>query len=183
MKRHNNRQKDIYNNSFRAFSLVELLVVIAILATIIGLSLPNFLGARTRARDVRRKGELNQLKTALQLYYNDFKTYPGDSSPLNYTIVGCGVDGTSNCPISGCSVDFGAGGTIPCDTANMSVYMAQFPGEYGTTIFYYQVNSGADFCLKTTLENISDSDVQTSQARCATKCSGLSGADYAVCSE
>ena len=65
----NNKQKE-------AFTLVELLVSIAVIATIIGLALPNFLGARTRARDARRKGELGQLKTALQLYYNDY-SLPG----------------------------------------------------------------------------------------------------------
>ncbi len=175
--------KNILRNSKSAFSLVELLVVIAVLATVIGLALPNFLGARSRARDARRKGELNQMKTALQLYYNDYKAYPAGSPPTNTAILGCGADGDLSCPRSSCSIDFGAGGSTDCDTANMSVYMTQFPGEYGTSIFYYQVNSGADFCLKTTLENVSDSDIALSQSRCSSKCSALSGADYAVCSE
>ncbi|MBI5019583.1 type II secretion system protein [Candidatus Gottesmanbacteria bacterium] len=163
-----------------AFTLVELLVSIAIIATIIGLALPNFLGARTRARDARRKGELNQLKTALQLYYNDYKVYPasqnGGVGKLNY-IAGCGADGDTLCP-AGCTVDFAAGGT-GCDT----VYMTRFPGELGTSMFYNIANGGADFCLKGSLENVSDAEIATSWTRCSTKCSGLSGSDYAVCSE
>lgn len=176
MKRYIAKQND-------AFSLLEVLVVIAILATILGLSVPNFLGARSRARDTRRKAELNQMKTAFQLYFNDYKAYPASSGPLNMTVVGCGAAGDVACPVSGCSADFAAGGSTDCDTANMSIYMSKFPSEYGTSIFYTQVNSGADFCLKTTLENASDGDITSSQARCAAKCSSLSGTDYAVCSE
>lgn len=149
------------------------------IATIIGLALPNFLGARSRARDARRKGELNQVKTALQLYYNDYKLYPPAGSAtgkLNY-IAGCGADGDTLCPAT-CTVDFAAGGT-GCDT----VYMTKFPGELGSSIFYYQVNSGADYCLKAGLENASDSDIASSWTRCTAKCGGLSGTDYAVCSE
>ncbi len=163
-----------------AFTLVELLVSIAVIATIIGLALPNFLGARSRARDARRKGELNQVKTALQLYYNDYKVYPpagsGGVGKLNY-IAGCGSNGATLCPAT-CSVAFAAGAT-GCNT----VYMSKFPGELGTSMFYYQVSSGDDFCLKGSLENASDSDIANSWSRCGTKCSGLSGTDYAVCSE
>lgn len=168
-------------NTNDAFTLIELLVSIAVIATIIGLSLPNFLGARVRARDARRKSELNQLKTALQLYYNDYKIYPpsvlnGGNGKVNY-ISGCGVSGTATCPDS-CSVDFAAGGT-GCST----VYMTKFPGELGSSMFYYQRNSGADFCLKGLLENASDGEIASSWARCATKCTSLSGTEYAVCSE
>lgn len=162
----------------QGFSLIELLVVIAIMGTILTLALPNFLGARARARDTRRKGEMQQLKTALQLYYNDYRVYPADSGgPMYNKIVGCGASGTSQCPCSA-SVDFASGGA-GCDT----VYMTKLPSDFGTSMWYYRVNSGADFCVKVSLENASDTDATTSQTRCAAKCSGLSGSDYAVCSE
>jgi len=174
-------KKTYFNAHQSGFTLVELLVTIAVIATIIGLALPNFLGARSRARDTRRKGEINQLKTALQLYYNDYKIYPpaanGGSGKINY-IAGCGTGGTTLCPAS-CTVAFASGATTGCDT----VYMTKFPGEFGTSMFYYQKNGGADYCLKGSLENPSDSDIASSWARCSGKCSGLSGTDYAVCSE
>lgn len=165
-----------------AFSLIELLVVIAIMATIISLALPNFLGARSRARDARRKGEMQQLKTAIQLYYGDHASFPPAQSPqigkLNY-IAGCGADAQTVCPAT-CSVDFAAGGT-GCDT----VYMTKFPGELGTSMYYY--SNGSAFCLKDTLENVSDGDLALSQSRCNATCTPLSGTlgstDYAVCSE
>lgn len=163
------------------FSLVELLVVIAVLATVIGLSLPNFLGARTRARDARHKAEMSQLKTALQLYYNDYKQFPADTGgPVYNSIRGCGTSGTSAC-LTTSSPWFAAGGVGGSD----SVYMTNAPKDFGTSMFYDQSNGGSDFCLKIALENASDSDITASQSRCSAKCTGLSpsGSDYAVCSE
>lgn len=188
MKKHSMFRKNV-NSRFlwrlRGFSLIELLISITIIATLIGLALPNFLGARSRAKDSRKKGEIRQLKTALQLYYNDYKLFPGDASPSPFfnVIKGCGADGTVSCPVSGCSVQFGAGGSSACDIANMSVYMTKLPEEFGSSMFYYRKNSGADFCLKVALENKSDSDIAKSWAQCAAKCSGLGNTDYAVCSE
>ena len=176
---------DVPKNSVTrfGFSLIELLVVIAIMATIIGLALPNFLGTRSRARDVRRKGEMSQLKTALQLYYADYNVYPAAGSAgigkLNY-IAGCGADGDILCPAS-CSVDFAAGGA-GCNT----VYMTNFPGELGSSMYYFSNNT--DYCITDTLENQSDGDIADSYAKCNAKCtlvrgSALSSTDYAVCSE
>jgi len=164
----------------KAFSLIELLVVIAILATIIGLALPNFLGARSRARDARRKGEMNQLKTALQLYNGDYHVFPLASGGMPSLVMGCGENGITACPAA-CGGDFAAGGT-GCDT----VYMTKFPGELGTSMFYY--SDGTNFCLKVTLENVSDGDLAVSQSRCSAVCTSvgagvLGTTDYAVCSE
>ena len=165
--------------STNAFSLIELLVSIAVIATVIGLALPNFLGARIRARDARRKGELQQFKTALQLYYSDYAAYPADSGGPMYGVVkGCGAAGTTSCPCSS-TVDFAAGGS-GCGT----VYMSKLPSEFGTSMYYWQKNSGADFCLKVPLENASDGDAATTQGRCASPCPDVaSGTDYIVCSE
>ena len=59
----------------KAFTLIELLVVIAIiglLASIIMVSLSN---ARAKGRDAKRRADLKQIATALELYYSDFGTY------------------------------------------------------------------------------------------------------------
>lgn len=53
------------------FTLLELLVVIAILATLSALVVPNFMGARERARDTQRKSDLRQIQKALELYKMD----------------------------------------------------------------------------------------------------------------
>lgn len=63
-----------YNNS-KGFSLIELLLVIAIIGLLAMIFLISAGDGRARARDARRKSELNQIAAALEFYYNDFGTY------------------------------------------------------------------------------------------------------------
>jgi prepilin-type N-terminal cleavage/methylation domain-containing protein len=141
------------------FTLIELLVVIGIIAIILALVMPNFMGMRQRARDVKRKTELGEIKTALRLYYNDYQNYPGGSG----TIDGCGTDGGATCPVCA-TADFAAGGADGCN----NIYMKKFPDSW-----LYYVAAGDDFCLMTTLENPGDTDATASQTKCATPCDGL----------
>lgn len=60
----------------KGFTLVELLVVISIIATLTAILLPNFMGARERAKDAQKIQDLNAVKNALRLYYNDNQGYP-----------------------------------------------------------------------------------------------------------
>lgn len=59
-----------------AFTLIELLVSIAIIAIISALALPNFMGARDKAKDSARISDMVAIKNALRLYYNDNQSYP-----------------------------------------------------------------------------------------------------------
>jgi prepilin-type N-terminal cleavage/methylation domain-containing protein len=76
--------------SSSAFTLIELLVVIAIIAIIATLSVLALQSAREKARDSKRIADIKQLKTALELYYNDANGYPPatsfiSGSALSYT--------------------------------------------------------------------------------------------------
>jgi general secretion pathway protein G len=167
------------------FTLIELLVVIAIMALVIAVSLPNFISARQRARDTRRKEEISGLKQALRLYFNDYQSYPASemsacgTGKLNY-IKGCGTDHNACCPCSS-TVDFGIGSS--CDT----VYMKKFPSELGSSMFYYL--NGDDFCLKVPLENTGDPDTKTNivasgRYKCESACgANCSSNDYCVCAD
>jgi len=75
----------------RAFTLVELMVSISIIAVLIGLSIFGLVGARETARDAKRKGDLEQIRSALEIYRSDCTSYP---ATLGTILVG---DGT-NCP-------------------------------------------------------------------------------------
>ena len=73
----------------RGFTLIELLIVIAIIGILVALILPNLSGARERARDTRRKIDLNNIQQALRLYYNDNQIFPttGNISALTTTYI------------------------------------------------------------------------------------------------
>lgn len=159
----------------RGFSLIELLVVISIIAVITGVSLTNFLGARQRARDAKRKSDLVQLKQSLRLYYNDYHKYPASDS--NAYIAGCGSAGTTKCPTSCTSGEFAAGGADGCAV----VYMRGLPKEYIYNRHPNKPTDTDDFLLSVTLENASDGDSTTSQTRCGI--SPVVASQYVLCAD
>jgi prepilin-type N-terminal cleavage/methylation domain-containing protein len=161
------------------FTLIEILVVIAIIASIIAIAIPNYLSARQRASDVKKKEEMASIKTALRLYYNDYNNYPGGTTGM--VMNGCGVGGTGACPCSD-TVGFATGAT--CDY----VYMKKFPAGFlasPNTYLYYQTSGGDDFCLRAVLDNLSDPDIAISQSRCASACGANCSTTgrYCVCAD
>ena len=58
------------------FTLIELLVAISIIAVLTAILLPNFMGAREKAKDSQRVQDLYAIKNGLRLYYNDHQSYP-----------------------------------------------------------------------------------------------------------
>ncbi|MEA2056587.1 MAG: prepilin-type N-terminal cleavage/methylation domain-containing protein [Patescibacteria group bacterium] len=126
------------------FTLIELLVVIFIIGILSSVILVNIAGVRNRAKDTRRKGELNSLKKALRLYYNDNQAYPaeGDGHTINDTYVT---------------------GNKFWDSTSETVYMKALPETYR-----YDVDSSDydSFRLRVDLENISDEVIEESQDRC-----------------
>jgi len=97
------------------FTLVELLVVIAIIGILSSFSLVSLNSARVKAKDAKRQADLIQVRTAINLYYEDNDNYP---------ICGVWDDGAD---------DFGA--TVECYTDDLSValtsgtrpYMSDLP--------------------------------------------------------
>lgn len=171
--------------SHPGFTLIELLVVIAIIALMIGIALPNFVGARERARDSKKKQELQQVKNALRLYYNDYQQYPGTSSSSGpkylSAMLGCGTTGILTCPSTCALADFAAGGTTDgCGT----IYMKKLPLYNNASPQYVQTGSGDDFRLGVVLENVSDPDLDASHLKCSSV-AGLScsGTTYCVCAD
>lgn len=126
----------------KGFTLIELLVVIFIIGILASLLLSNMIGIRTRAEDTQLKNDLDQMKKALRLYYNDNQSYPSG-------------DGSSK-------IDSGLITTDGAFADGTTIYMNDLPQDYK----YYVSSDGEAFRLIGTVETISSSDVATSQAKC-----------------
>lgn len=60
----------------KGFTLIELLVVISIMSILTIITVGQFVTARKRSRDVKRKGDLNSLSKALNMYFTDYGYFP-----------------------------------------------------------------------------------------------------------
>ena len=60
----------------QGFTLVELLVSVTIITVIAGIALVSFRGAKAVARDSERKTELEEIRSALEVYRVDNGDYP-----------------------------------------------------------------------------------------------------------
>lgn len=68
------------DNRSSGFTLIELLVVISIISLLASIVFASLNSARSKARDARRKADLNQLRTALAFYYDSNNAYPATGS-------------------------------------------------------------------------------------------------------
>lgn len=59
--------------------MIELLVVISLIAVLLSISLVASSNARKSSRDGKRKADLEQIRSALEIYRNDCRTYPLDA--------------------------------------------------------------------------------------------------------
>lgn len=66
----------LQKNNSRGFTLIELLVVIAIIGILSSVVLASLNSAKKKARDVERKQDMVQIRTALELYLDSNGSYP-----------------------------------------------------------------------------------------------------------
>lgn len=123
------------NNKKRGFTLIEVLTVIAILGIIALLVFGNFIRSLKKARDSRRKQDLNQIRTALDVYYSVHEVYPTATEPPGLVWGGTLTDGNR-------------------------VFMQKIPSDVNANLNYvYQSrDSGDAFVLYSCLENSEDID-------------------------
>ena len=76
----------------RGFTLIELLVVISIIGVLIALSVFGLQGARKASRDAKRKSDIEQIRSGIEIYKSDCDKYPPS---LGSSLVGDGS--TTSC--------------------------------------------------------------------------------------
>ncbi|OGG23921.1 hypothetical protein A3A79_01835 [Candidatus Gottesmanbacteria bacterium RIFCSPLOWO2_01_FULL_43_11b] len=135
----------------RGFTLIELIVVILILAILITLGLGTFRSSQTKSRDSRRKTDIKNVTSALELYFNDTGKYPNDNS--GGKITACGSAGATVC-------EWGE----EFKDQNNTIYMVELPEDpIAIHSYYYDVGGGNNsYQLYARLENTDDADVQKS---------------------
>lgn len=84
----------LFNSRHRraGFTLIELMVAITIIGILLALSSVAFLGARRTARDSERKADLEDIRSALEIYRADCGRYPETAS----VVPGSTFNGTCN---------------------------------------------------------------------------------------
>ncbi len=75
---------DVRSRKDKGFTLVELLVVIAIIGILATLVLLQLGSARAKARDTQRITAVNQIKSAVEQYYDDNAQYPATLADASF---------------------------------------------------------------------------------------------------
>lgn len=126
----------------RGFTLIELLVVVSIIGLLASIVVVSLGGARTQSRDVKRKADLTQIQTAMELCYNDF---------------GCGLGTAINdYPVGANPADSDTCAELLTVNSNaLAKYLGVMPKDPNTGATDYACFSSAQsYCLSADLEEV-----------------------------
>ena len=127
------------------FTLLELLVVITILGILASVGFGQYRTSQLKAQDVQRKGDLGNVARALEMYYNDYSSYPLSTSGGLINVNG--------------GLDWGT----EFSTSDV-VYMKMLPkdplqGKDANYLYCYQTDSGGTYYqLYAKLQNENDTE-------------------------
>ena len=74
----------------RGFTFVELLVVVTIIAVLSGIGIASFTSTNQRARDSKRKADLEAIRSALEICRSENGAYPAGLDLVLDTQIDCG---------------------------------------------------------------------------------------------
>ena len=140
------------------FTLVELMVTMGIIAVLAGLTLATFAGAKKNARDGKRKADLEQIRSALEMYRTDKGYYPPKDQTGWCTVLwGCGYSTWYN-DVAGALISGGYLSSLPQDTL------------YSNTSkdYFYRHVSNNQYELYSTLELVTSPTYSTAGCACGT---------------
>lgn len=137
----------------KGFTLIELLVVITIISILTVITVAQFQTAQKKANDVARKGDINSMVKALEMYYADYGKFPTsqNSNPADASTYGKMI-------VNGVTVDWGQ--QFADNGSPPYVYMKVLPMEKKKDLprFCYVANAaGTSYGIFAMLENTSDS--------------------------
>ncbi|MFH0956136.1 MAG: type II secretion system protein [Candidatus Falkowbacteria bacterium] len=138
------------NHAKKGFTLIELLVAISIIGILSSFAVVSLNSARNKARNALRKADMTQMRTAINLYYDENDVYPvcgtWDDNAFDF---GASVQAGSNCYNTTLSTVLTAGakpylGQLPKDPKNPT----NNPNVNTTYIYRYVGKSdGSEYAL------------------------------------
>lgn len=127
------------------FTLIELMIVIAIISMVAALGVANYQTSLKKARDAHRKTDLQQIRSALEIYRADIGSYPTGAAPA-FLIHGCG----SPCGAADCTF----GNKWECGTPT-STYIEKLPQDPKNVNYRYS-STATTYTLEACLEHRDD---------------------------
>ena len=155
------------NKKAHGFTIVELLIVIVIIAILAAITLVAYNGITARANDSRRRSDIKNIETALEIYFADNGQYPAVTNGIGASARACitsnnvqwrpacwnGAD-DSNRLLPSSTL-----GTIPVDPVNIDVDAGGRPNVHKSRMYCYMVSAdGQGYRLGAYLESIKPTD-------------------------
>ena len=132
-------------NNTKGFTLIELLVVIAIIGLLATLAVVSLNSARTRARDAKRKSDLNAIATAMELYNTQESAYQASAAACGAAGTTQIIESTTNTVCETNTV------TAPTDSEVLLQSIPADPTNSGSNI-YTGYSTTASYCISAPLE-------------------------------
>lgn len=147
----------------KSFTLIELLIVIFIFGILTSLISLNFITSLKKGRDARRKADLEQIQRALEMYYEDKRSYPNFNIFANSNYSLCETQIAQSC-------------------GKEKVYMQKIPNDpnFGKS-YEYQTDTGGSYyrlfaCLENNQQVLPYSSLTgTPAVSCSTRCKNNQG--------
>jgi len=89
----------------KGFTLIELLVAMTIMAMLLAIASFSYQSARKSARDSRRKADLEQIRSALEMCRTDSGSYPVGTNDVIYDDIICSIEGEDQTYLEGTPKD------------------------------------------------------------------------------
>jgi prepilin-type N-terminal cleavage/methylation domain-containing protein len=134
-------------NKKSGYTLVELLIVIAIIGILVSIGIVSYGSVNKRSRDTKRKSDVEQIRSALEMYRADMGYYSGSGNGSWTDASDLAVD----------LVDTYAP-AIPSDPATGQLYRYMATNGSGTPTRYY------GYCISALLESDNPADSCTPDA-------------------
>jgi len=163
----------------KAFTLIEIMISIAIISILSGLllSVINIKGIKAKTRDSQRISDLEKVRTALELYFTDYRAYPVGSgsgwygvSSLNSALVNGGyINGLPSDPVNS---TLGA----PCDASDTAygyLYKSDATGTKYVLTSRMETMASADDSLCPNINNCKGGAISGCNCSLQTKCYGV----------